>query len=202
MPISRTIRRELHRRWRGPPSPYREALNRVQEELENHAMAINYVVPEQVSNRISGRIKTIPRIIEKVDRDHPRNAETIDQLEAIVTDIAGTRITVDYLYQAIQIRTWVVNHNAWIVQRVEETVRDNGYRAIHINLKVDTTHFVGVPCEIQIRTLLQDAWAIWAHPLYIKYRRDLSKIPKKKRELMRQLSDMLHAADEMVQTLM
>lgn len=142
-----------------------------------------------------------PRIIEKADRFGRRQVDSIEDLEELVTDITGVRVTADYLYQAKHIQDFVLNHGGWTILKVDNTVRDNGYRAIHIDLKIDTTHFEEVSCEVQIRTLLQDAWAIWSHPLYEKYRRNLARIPKRKRELMRTLSDMLHAADEMVETL-
>ncbi len=205
MPINPAVRRELHRRWRGPPSPYREAFSRVHEELGNHVVACRYVTPEQVNTRVSGRIKAIPRIIEKVDRfgKRPTNTlEELEELEELITDIVGVRVTVDYLTQAQQIRDWVVSHDRWTISMVDDTIRETGYRAIHIDLKVDTTHFPGVRCEIQVRTLLQDAWAIWSHPIYEKYRRNVALIPEQKRQLMRQLSDMLHTVDEMVQTLL
>ena len=201
MPVSRGVRRELHRRWKGPPSRYRESQALVLGELGNYIVANQYVRSEQVATRLSGRIKVIPRIIEKVDRYERHSVDSIETLEELVTDIVGVRVIVDYLYQVKQIQDFVLNHDRWIVVKVDDSKRDNGYRAVHIDVKTDTTTFRQVKCEIQIRTLLQDAWAIWSHPLYEKYRRDLSRIPTKKRALMSQLSDMLHSAEEMVQTL-
>lgn len=202
MPVDNTVRRELHRRWKGPPSPYRQAASRVYEELTNHIVERKYVSPKQVDTRISWRIKEIPRIIEKVDRFGERSVHTLAELEGLITDIAGVRVTVDYLTQAQQIKDWVVSHDRWVISGVDDTIRETGYRAIHVDLKVDTTHFSRVRCEIQVRTLLQDAWAIWSHPIYEKYRRNVALIPEQKRQLMKQLSDMLHTVDEMVQTLL
>lgn len=202
MPVTSTVRRELHKQWKGPPSPYRQAFSRVHEELGNHIVACKYISPEQVDTRVSGRIKAIPRIIEKVDRYERHSINTLEELEELITDIVGVRVTVDYLTQAQQIKDWILSHNMWAISKVDDSLRETGYRAIHIDLKVDTTHFPGVGCEVQVRTLLQDAWAIWSHPIYEKYRRNVARIPREKRELMRQLSEMLHAVDEMVQTLL
>lgn len=202
MPVTSTVRRELHKQWKGPPSPYRQAFSRVHEELGNHIVACNYISPEQVDTRVSGRIKAIPRIIEKVDRYERHSINTLEELEELITDIVGVRVTVDYLTQAQQIKAWILSHNMWAISKVDDSLRETGYRAIHIDLKVDTTHFSGVGCEVQVRTLLQDAWAIWSHPIYEQYRRNVTRIPREKRELMRQLSEMLHAVDEMVQTLL
>ena len=202
MPVASTVRRELHKQWKGPPSPYRQAFSRVHEELGNHIVACKYISPEQVETRVSGRIKTIHRIIEKVDRYEHHSINTLEELEGLITDIVGVRVTVDYLTQAQQIKAWILNHNRWVISKVDDSLRETGYRAIHIDLKVDTTHFSGVRCEVQVRTLLQDAWAIWSHPIYEKYRRNVARIPREKRELMRQLSEMLHVVDEMVQTLL
>jgi len=202
MPVPKAVRDELHQRWKGPPSPYREALSYMTGELRNHVIACKHVSPEQEETRVSGRIKTIPRIVEKVDRSGRRLVSTIDELEEIVTDIVGVRVTVDYLRQSREIQDFVINYSGWEAKKSDDSLRDSGYRAIHVDVMTNTTHFAGVRCEVQIRTLLQDAWAIWSHPLYERYRRDLSRIPRKKRELMRQLSDMLHTADEMVETLL
>ena len=201
MPIPQVVRQELHKRWKGPPSPYRESQSLVLGELTNYILAVQYVHPEQVATRLSGRIKEIPRITEKVDRYGRHSVNSIEVLEELITDIVGVRVTVDYLHQVKQIKDFVVNHKRWTVIKVDDSLRDNGYRAVHIDLKTATTHFEEVRCEIQIRTLLQDAWAIWSHPLYERYRRNLTRIPKQERALLRHISDMLHVADEMVQTL-
>jgi len=174
----------------------------VYEELANHIVACGYVSPIQVDTRISGRIKEIPRIVEKVGRVEGHSVNTLEELEELITDIVGVRVTVDYLNQAQRIKDWVVNHNKWTISKIDDSIRETGYRAIHIDLQVDTTHFQGVRCEVQVRTLLQDAWAIWSHPIYEKYRRNVARIPRQKRDLMKQLSEMLHTVDEMVQTLL
>ena len=89
----------------------------------------------------------------------------------------------------------------WIQLAGEMIIRENGYRAIHIDLKLNTTNFIDIHCELQIRALLQDAWAIWSHPLYEEYRHDLSSIPDRKKTLMRQLSNLLNNVDEIARTL-
>lgn len=196
------VKSELKKQWKGPPSPYRESLRLVGLELHNHILVMGYVPSYQIKTRQSGRIKGISRIIEKANRlSEGSSINSIEQLEEIVTDIAGVRATVDYLSQAKELKDFLVNHNKWQVTKIDDGVRTNGYRAIHIDVKANTTHFKEVRCEIQIRTLLQDAWAIWSHPMYEEYKRNLAKIPSEKLNLMKQLGDMLHVADEMAETL-
>lgn len=171
-------------------------------ELDNQMLAMHYVPSFQLSTRRGGRIKGMSRIKEKATwLSEGVSVNSIEQLEEIVADIVGVRATVDYLSQAQELEAFVLNHNRWQITRLEDQERDNGYRAIHIDVQADTTHFEGVRCEIQIRTLIQDAWAIWSHPLYEKYRSNLAKIPEKKLSLMKQLSNILHAADSMADTL-
>lgn len=201
MPISQEAHEELYKRWKGPPSPYREVIQRVSTEVGNHVIAQKYVTEQQLETRVNGRVKDITRITEKVDRTGLRHIGTIEELEDAITDISGVRVTVDFLQQMDEIKEWAIHHDAWTVVEVEDQIRENGYRAIHVDLKLNTTNFSDVYCELQIRTLLQDAWAIWSHPLYEEYRQDLSSIPEQKMKLMRQLSNLLNNVDELAQTL-
>lgn len=203
MHISKTIQRELHRRWKGPPSPYREVIRRVLPTIKEHLEVAGLIAREQLDVRISSRIKPPKRTLEKAHRPgYLQQVNSIDDLETIITDIAGIRVVVDYLKHANEILKFIRSRPEWTVAKVDSHIRETGYRALHVDLIAGTTHFPqGVRCEVQIMTLLQNAWAIWSHPLYERYRRDLSKVPKKKREVMRQLSDMLHVVDEMAQTL-
>jgi putative GTP pyrophosphokinase len=46
----------------------------------------------------------------------------------------------------------------------EQSFREFGYRSVHLNLRLSSGNF----CEIQIRTILQDAWAEVEHEIVYK----------------------------------
>jgi ppGpp synthetase/RelA/SpoT-type nucleotidyltranferase len=79
-----------------------------------------------------------------------------------IDDLVGARAVVLRLSDADALATRIMSHRALRLQGTHVTQIHNeetGYRAIHIKgwLKVDGTR---VGCEIQIRTELQDAWAV------------------------------------------
>ncbi len=73
--------------------------------------------------------------------------------------------------------------------------KEDGYRALHVNFMVE--NFEGrffrppVPCEVQIRSRLQDAWAGLAHADIYKQ----SGLPEDLRARAKDLSEVLAAAD-------
>lgn len=75
-----------------------------------------------------------------------------------------------------------------------------GYRAVHVNAFVEVNEAggrVAVPCEIQLHTSLQSAWGMYTHKDFYKG----DDVPPLVRELMLQLSDLLHVADNVADEL-
>jgi hypothetical protein len=72
---------------------------------------------------------------------------------------------------------------------------DTGYRALHVNFKLDIgqTPFQPelVPCEIQVRTRLQDAWAVLSHDDIYKQQ----ELPEDLKARFKDLSEVLATAD-------
>jgi putative GTP pyrophosphokinase len=61
------------------------------------------------------------------------------------------------------------------IQDYVKRPQDSGYRAVHVNFRLEAgglrEGFLRLGCEIQIRTLLQDAWSELSHE-------DITKAPK------------------------
>ena len=73
----------------------------------------------------------------------------------------------------------------------------DGYRGVHLVVEVKTS-FGRARCEIQLRTMLQHAWAEKSHDLLYKLgKTDLRRVPKQIRTLMEQQSDLLYDIDKM-----
>jgi ppGpp synthetase/RelA/SpoT-type nucleotidyltranferase len=108
----------------------------------------------------------------------------------------------------------VVCNNVEDVYRFEELLRENlsfgqahferqdyierpterGYRALHLNIQLNVSEMFDlefVPCEIQIRTRLQDAWAELSHSDIYKQ----EELPDDLRARAKDLADLLATAD-------
>lgn len=108
----------------------------------------------------------------------------------------------------------VVCNNVEDVYRFEELLKENlsiessqlgrqdyiknptnqGYRALHLNIRLNVSETFGfemIPCEIQIRTRLQDAWAELAHSDI--YKQD--RLPEDLRLRAKDLAQLLATAD-------
>jgi len=69
-----------------------------------------------------------------------------------------------------------------------------GYRALHLNIRLNVAETFGyelVPCEIQIRSRLQDSWAKLSHPDIYKQK----GLPPDLRDRAKDLSNLLSTAD-------
>lgn len=152
--------------------------------------------------QISSRVKTLNSFCEKVYRKSYQNP-TID-----ITDLAGVRIV--FLYELdIQYIKKIIEDNFEVIEMVDKAsvqgVEIFGYRALHYVVKIKSTSFENrfsdlrnLVCEIQVRTTLQDAWALVAHHLSYKQESD---IPKELRRKLNALSGLFEIADNQLQAI-
>jgi putative GTP pyrophosphokinase len=152
--------------------------------------------------QVDARAKDVQSFIDKMGR---RPGRYLDPL-ADITDLAGVRVVVYYssdveLVDAMIEREFAVDEkNSW--RRTPSTDPDRfGYRSDHYVVSCSTSRaglgewqpYVGLRAEIQVRTVLQHAWAAIDHRL--NYKR-ASEIPAElKRQLFR-ISALLEVADD------
>ncbi len=74
----------------------------------------------------------------------------------------------------------------------EEDKEERGYRAIHFVLGLRDRNYAGIRCELQVKTILHDAWTAKTHDLTYKPR---GSLPVKVVKLMESVSDVLTAMD-------
>jgi len=198
MPLTDAARKALYQA-RVEQSRYDEAVDEVVRELENHVRYCKYMPLGEIERRISSRVKEFDRIEEKVDIPRKRSVGSLADLEARVTDIAGVRVVLDRLDQVKETGTFIQDNGRWRILRVEKCRRGyTGYRSLHVDVELDTTHHKSVRCEIQCRTLLEHAFALWTTPLYQYYRTDPKSVPPVLFGRMREISDALHHVDKQV----
>lgn len=198
MPISPAAIEELQQALR-TTFRYDEAEDFVLQELENHVRFRRYVADSEIERRVTSRKKEESDILSKLNRRHSGTVESLRELEHnIVTDIVGARIVLDYQHQVQETQEFILqNSKAWRVVKVEDHVRQQtGYRSLHVDVVLDTTHHREVRCEIQVRTLLEHAFSTWTWPVYERYRDDPASIPDLLMGQLVQISNLLHHVDE------
>lgn len=146
---------------------------------------------------ITHRTKTIESFCEKVVRK-----KYVDPLRE-VTDFSGVRVV--YLYKSDRDKVEnIIEKEFNIVEKVNTIDTSDperfGYGALHylIGLAGASSgarydQLRNLKCEIQVRTILQDAWAIVAHHLSYKQEAD---IPMQLRRKLNALSGLFETADD------
>ncbi len=161
------------------------------------------IAPEVISTRVSCRAKSIKSIFRKI-RQKKRDRlqfRRVRDVESYINDLAGARVVCDYLSDVAFIHGYLQRHPAFNIlpRKTEDYIANprDGYRGVHLVVEVETI-FGRAKCEIQLRTMLQHAWAEKSHDLLYKLgRTDLRRVPKQIRALMENQSDLLYNIDEM-----
>ena len=168
--------------------------DRIQQVYDSYRPFLTHImtkIESSLKNTISlasmptykSRIKTFKSYYRKVLRLKTAEAEVSQKLVTL-TDMMGIRVICAFLEDLPEVVRQVKEHYA--VREVEykgaeQTFREFGYESIHVLIAIpdgfmeETHHLfpdVEVPenlvCEIQIRTILQDAWAEVEHELIYK----------------------------------
>ena len=164
------------------------------------AKSIDYVT-------IEARAKTMESFEEKISREDKDYSNPIDQ----ITDLAGIRIVayqiedIDHIDEIIRNNFEIDEENS-IDKRQSIEIDRFGYISVHyiVRLKEDRTKLPEYECckdlcaEIQVRTVLQHAWAAIDHKLKYKSKKE---IPAKLRRQLYRISALLETADEQFDTL-
>ena len=159
--------------------------------------------PQVVPTRISNRVKSVRSILRKIAQKKRDGLplETVRHVENHINDLAGARVVCDYLSDVAFIHAYLQRHPTFKV--LPTKTRDyiahpeNGYRGVHLVVQVQTS-FGRAKCEVQLRTMLQHAWAEKNHDLLYKLGSSkVRRVPKQIRMLMEKQSDLLYTIDEM-----
>ncbi|WP_427174521.1 hypothetical protein [Arthrobacter sp. 92] len=204
----------LYRIYEDRKPLYSSALSRVKESLEAilHDRG-RHTVAEQRRMRVEfGRVKEANRLLVKAAL--PKYTQRIVSPESVfnvITDIAGIRITCNTYEDVRRIESAILESNtlrlfgAVEASKVHEDYlldpKPSGYRAVHLLVEVDVplgANFIAIPCEVQIRTLLQHAWGELTHEDTFKPE---IAVPPLVSSLSKRLATALAVLDEIAQDL-
>jgi putative GTP pyrophosphokinase len=150
---------------------------------------------------ISSRIKSRGSLTEKLNRPN-KNYSALDE----ITDVCGIRIItyfredVDAVAKLIE-KEFLIDKQNSIDKRTYEDPDRFGYQSMHYVVSLsrqrcrlsEYSRFRGIKAEIQIRTVIQHAWAEIEHDFGYK---SASSIPRPVKRKFYRLAAMLEGADE------
>lgn len=158
--------------WRETLNPYelavRELIVKFNHLIKEHREQDLYSPIEQVS----GRVKSINSILEKMYR---KNIAWED-LEEQVEDIAGIRLICQF-YEDIEKVAEIIRNRMDMTVKYEKdyikNMKESGYRSFHMIVYYNIETLNGpkrIQVEFQIRTLAMNFWATIEHSLQYKYK--------------------------------
>ena len=161
--------------WRSILCPYelavRELIVKFEHIISEHRENDLYSPIEQVS----GRVKSVSSILEKMQRKHI----PMERMEEEVEDIAGIRIICQFEEDIETVASLIQNRSDMTIKSEKnylKHVKQSGYRSLHLIIYYTVETLNGprkLQAEIQIRTMAMDFWATIEHSLQYKYKGDL-----------------------------
>lgn len=156
--------------------------------------------PRLVRIRLTeARIKSLRSLWEKTQKKKWKRQDIFTK----VKDLVGFRIVCANIEDIYRVKELLLSN-----PRLEEipaseedrtiTPSPSGYRdfKFYVLYKTGDVKHSTITCEIQIRTILQDMWAILTHEDIYK---EGDSLPKSLKKLSYRLSDLLHIADQIAQ---
>lgn len=145
-------------------------------------------------SKVEGRVKEKEECIRKFNIKYRKKLEGSNSEYSIkdhITDLIGLRVVCLYEDDIEKIKHVLKQHFEVIdetdkISQIESTEDSFGYKGLHLDLKLGESRkempeykaFVGIPFEIQIRTIIQDSWSVLDHK--IKYKKSIPN-PLKRR---------------------
>lgn len=153
------------------------------------------------------RVKDREECIKKFERKYLKKLEDAKEEYEIkdhITDIIGVRIVCYYETDIDHIKTILLSNFTLIdetdkAHAIEEKDDVFGYKALHLDLRLNSDRlslpeydrFKNVRFEVQIRTIVQDAWSVLDHK--IKYKRN---IPHDLKRRINRMAALFELADQ------
>lgn len=146
------------------------------------------------------RIKSLDSVKRKVEANGWQPQDALYQ----ITDLVGARVVCNniqdiYRFQQLLSETFFDSEEKPVVQDYLKKLKSTGYRGLHVNLGLRVGQpfpTTLIPCEVQIRILLQDCWAELVHDDIYK---EGSGLPEDLHGRCQDLANILTSADEIAE---
>ena len=160
------------------------------DQYEQLCREIAYILEKRLRqakveySAVTNRAKTLKSFAEKILR------KSYEEPLKDIKDLAGVRIV--FLYKSdLPLIEQIVELEFDVIEKVDKVGEKEtdrfGYGALHYLVRLGSRSsgaryddLSGLVCEIQIRTVLQDAWAVIAHHLSYKQESDVPKVLQRK----------------------
>ena len=188
--------------WRQNPELIRQFLG-IRHDYEQLCAEVEYILRKKIAGQnietssITSRAKTLNSFLEKLQRKH------YDAPFTQLTDLAGVRVVCLYRSDIAKV-TDIIRSDFVVVEDVDKTselrVDQFGYGARHFIVRLGKTSsgaryddLKQLVCEIQVRTVVQDAWAIIQH--HMVYKRE-SQVPSQLQRKLNSLAGLFETVDD------
>ena len=186
---------------------YRERLLVYKRAADRVKTCIGEMVEDFATDRLF-RVATLEARVKEFDslkrKVVDRQIEDEEQALEDIKDVVGVRIVTNNLSDVARLFEGIkalgtVCYDEESLQDYLRSPQDSGYRALHFTVFCPVDHKglqYRVACEVQIRTLFQDAWGTLTHEDIYKNEQDLPPVIVK---LSRRLADQLRVLDDIAQ---
>lgn len=168
--------------WRNLLDPYDLAVKELVTKFEHiryeHKSRGIYCPIEQVT----GRVKTISSILDKMQKKRIDFSELEDRLE----DIAGIRIICQFVEDIPKVVGMIRERTDMKIlheKNYVDHVKSSGYRSYHLIIEYEVHIMDGpkkIQAEIQVRTMGMNFWSTIEHSLQYKYKQNIPEHLKEK----------------------
>ena len=195
---------ELRKAFQGEESRFARANTRIKEILNGLLDDLSQKYGFREGLMVVGEPKPFESFCRKANEKY--DCKSVDEAFEKVQDLARVRVICHTLDDCVALVEMLREQEVVYVDESSIEVRiekpsDTGYRAIHLQVSVDVpvgSRTVSTPCEVQIRTALQEAWGYYTHADFYRG----VDLPDLVRNLMRELSELLYYADRQAALLM
>ena len=181
---------------------YTAAMREVKTKLEILDEEFHTCHRRNPIHHIESRIKSIPSIMEKLQRKH--FSLSMDSAVENLYDIAGIRVVCHYVEDVYTVARLLTSQDDVKLLVTRDYIRNpkaNGYRSLHLIVEIPVFLRDGrlsIPVEVQLRTIAMDFWASLEHAMRYKA---AGHVPE---DISRELQETSHdiaALDQRMQTL-
>ncbi|WP_422005546.1 GTP pyrophosphokinase [Roseivirga pacifica] len=167
------------------------------------SILLDEVAIQGVTSRVKHRDECVSKFRRKYQKSLEENSSNYE-IKDHITDLIGIRVICLYITDIEKVKK-ILSQNFEVVdvtdkiQDLEKTENQFGYKSLHLDLKLDAKRkklpenkqYVDLQFEVQIRTIIQDAWSVLDHK--IKYKKN---IPADLKRRINRLAALFELADD------